>query len=58
MGRETGTYMFPLLNHSIAAAGRTYDRDEFAFVQRERYVRKSGRLAFQGMIGVMDMFEF
>lgn len=52
------SYMFPLLTHRIAASGRTHDGDEFAFVQCKRYVRKSGSLAVQGMVGIMDVFEF
>ena len=50
--------LFPLRTHRIAASGRTHDGDEFAFVQCKRYVRKSGSLAVQGMVGIMDVFEF
>ena len=50
--------LFPLRTHRIAASRRSDYGYEFPFVQRKRYVRKSGGLSLQGVIGVMDMFEF
>ena len=50
--------LFPLRTHRIAASRRSDYGYEFPFVQCKRYVRKSGGLSLQGVIGVMDMFEF
>lgn len=50
--------LFPLRTHRIAAAGRSHDRYEFALVQCEGYVCKSGSFSVQSVVGVVDMFEF
>lgn len=50
--------LFPLRTHRIAASGRTYDGDEFTFVQTKGNVCKSRCFSVQRMIGVVDIFQF